>query len=892
VTESTEPGRSVPRLCAPPGEIAVFDSAGFVVAPGSMYPAQNPQVCTIAELSPVECLVLLGDPGIGKSTVLAAEQRRLTDDGKEFIAVDLADIADFSDLTTQLFATDAWARWRDGSSQLIVFLDTLDEALLRIPKLRRALLRELRAVDSARLLLRIACRGANWPVTLTDDFTALCTSPPTLRYLLPLRRSDIERAAAEATGVDSAAFVSQVLERGVVPLATSPLTLGLLLRTMAADGSLPATQIETYRRGLRLLCEEPDWERAESPQTGDGLSAGARMAVAERVAAAVLLSGATSVWDGPDDAQSPAASIVRQVLTGGSEEDESGAVPASVNVNENAVRETLRTAVFAARSGTAELVFAHQSFGEFLAASWLNRLGFERAASALCMPNDPSRPLVPQLREVAAWLGLMSPDALAYLLENDVELLLRPDLGQQPAETRAAVLEGLIALIERGVMGFYDGRLRERLSYLNGPHLADQLRTVFTDPERPAAARQFACVVAGDCRLPDLTDSLIDLAHDTEAGERVRAEAVLSLEGVVDDSVRARLIDLISENSADHDADELKGAVLRLVWPDALTAERLFATIAQPHEPNTLGLYRAFLGSQLVAGLAEVDLVIALTWAADHYDPSSLGDLAQLALEIMVRCWSEITTSPEIAGLFAKIARQLLSDHLILLQYATSDTEDLFVTEAERREVVARLVGAVAADELAPTSLAHADPALLLTTDLPWVLGRLTASLETEHERGWALLADQLWTYADDASVAAIWEARETSTELESLTAPRFEAVPLDSPLAEQNRKWYERGQRIQQQHAELDLAQREWDGSITQRLTQALSDPKTAWPELSSLLTGARRAPPLHEARQRTVDSPGYADLDHDARVRLIGAADGFWRALRSRPPPSLPTW
>src|SRR5450755_31317 len=104
VTESTEPGWSVPRLCAPPGEIAVLDSAGFVVAPGSMYPAQNPQVCTIPELSPVECLVLLGDPGIGKSTVLAAEQRRLTDDGKEFIAVDLADIADFSDLTTQLFA--------------------------------------------------------------------------------------------------------------------------------------------------------------------------------------------------------------------------------------------------------------------------------------------------------------------------------------------------------------------------------------------------------------------------------------------------------------------------------------------------------------------------------------------------------------------------------------------------------------------------------------------------------------------------------------------------------------------------------------------------------------------------------------------------------------------
>ena len=178
MTESTEPGSSAPRLYAPPGETVVFDSAGFVVAPGSMYPAQNPEVCTIAELFPVECLVLLGDSGIGKSTMPAAEQRRLTEEGKEVISVDLADIADVSDLTTQLFATDAWSRWRDGSSQAILFLDTLDEALLRIPRLRRALLRELRAVDSWRLQLRIACRGANWPATLSDDLASLWTSPP------------------------------------------------------------------------------------------------------------------------------------------------------------------------------------------------------------------------------------------------------------------------------------------------------------------------------------------------------------------------------------------------------------------------------------------------------------------------------------------------------------------------------------------------------------------------------------------------------------------------------------------------------------------------------------------------------------------------------------------
>ncbi|HTX13457.1 MAG TPA: hypothetical protein VME22_32870 [Solirubrobacteraceae bacterium] len=837
-------------------------------------------MCTVAELSSVDCLVLHGDPGIGKSTVLASEQRRLTEEGKEILSLDLADIADINDLTTQLFASQAWTRWRDDSSHLILFLDTLDNALLRIPTLRRALVRELGRVDTSRLQLRIACRGVDWPTTLTEDLSRLWTSPPSLRYLLPLRPADVEHAAAEAPGVDPDAFVSQVLERGVVPLATSPLTLGLLLRTMAADGALPATQTETYRRGLLLLCEEPDRERADNPQTGGTLSAGARMAVAERLAAAVLLSGAVSVWDGPDDGQAPATSIVRGTLTGGTEEDDSGAVPASVQVNENAVRESLRTATFAGRSGTAELVFAHQSFGEFLAARWLGRLGFERAASVLCLPNDPARPLVPQLREVAAWLGLLNPDALAHLLESgDVELLLRPDLGQQPPETRAAVLEGVVALLARGVIGVYDGPLRDRLRYLNGPQIPDQLRTILTDPERSEVARQFACMVAGACRLPELTDSLIDVAHDRDAGGRLRTEAVLSIEPSADDSERARLIDLISEEIDDHDGDELKGAVLELVWPDVLSAQKLFASITPPRDPDTLGLYRAFLGSRLVAGLAEADLVIALDWAGDHYHPYGLGDFADLALQIMVRAWPEITSNPEIADRFGQIACRLLADHLVLLQYAMTDTEELFVTEAGRREIVVRLVDAVAAAELEPTSLVHADPALLLPTDLPWVLDRLTDSLGAEHERVWALLANQIWTYEDDASAAAIWEGRETSTELETVTAPRFEAVEIDSPLAAQNRSWYERSQRIQQQRAEQHAEQLAWDASIAQRLTHALSDPATAWPELSSLLTGARRDPPLQEARHLTVDSPGYAHLDPDARRSLIDAAEHFLR-------------
>jgi len=61
--------------CQPAGRINMSDN-GFLVDPDAEYGASlNPDVVSLDQISTTACLILLGEPGIGKSTALADEHR-------------------------------------------------------------------------------------------------------------------------------------------------------------------------------------------------------------------------------------------------------------------------------------------------------------------------------------------------------------------------------------------------------------------------------------------------------------------------------------------------------------------------------------------------------------------------------------------------------------------------------------------------------------------------------------------------------------------------------------------------------------------------------------------------------------------------------------------------
>jgi predicted NACHT family NTPase len=146
-------------------------------------------------------------------------------------------------LIRDLFASEVFLAWTQGGHRLHIFLDSLDECLLRIDTAAALLGSEFQKYADAveRLHLRIAFRTAAWPNTLEETLRSLWGKDFVEVYeLAPLRRRDVVEAA-QADGVDADAFLREVDHKAVAPLAMKPVTLGFLLNIYHRNRGFPST---------------------------------------------------------------------------------------------------------------------------------------------------------------------------------------------------------------------------------------------------------------------------------------------------------------------------------------------------------------------------------------------------------------------------------------------------------------------------------------------------------------------------------------------------------------------------------------------------------------------------------------------------------------------------
>lgn len=188
--------------------------------------------------------------------------------------MDLRSFGSEDRLFNTLFGSPEFEQWRNGNYVLHLFLDSLDECLLRIDNVAALLADELPKQPFERLRLRIACRTAPWPMILERSLLQLFGVKTFRAYeLVPLRRTDV-RLAAEQSGIEKTdSFLDRIEDLSVTSLAIKPVTLNFLINTYLRDGDLPANQIELYEKGCRILCGEPSISRQgfgpnRSPDTG------------------------------------------------------------------------------------------------------------------------------------------------------------------------------------------------------------------------------------------------------------------------------------------------------------------------------------------------------------------------------------------------------------------------------------------------------------------------------------------------------------------------------------------------------------------------------------------------------------------------------------------------
>lgn len=125
------------RLWYQAGEIPPLDKNGYLNE--FKIKETNELVSTLSSISYKGCLILLGEPGIGKSDTLKrayeSEHSRIkgTEDDVRFI--DLRDVANRDDFNDELFDRAFFKQWVEGAHTLYLFVDSFDESLMQFENL-------------------------------------------------------------------------------------------------------------------------------------------------------------------------------------------------------------------------------------------------------------------------------------------------------------------------------------------------------------------------------------------------------------------------------------------------------------------------------------------------------------------------------------------------------------------------------------------------------------------------------------------------------------------------------------------------------------------------------------------------------------------------------------
>jgi hypothetical protein len=270
-----------------PAGQALSLSEGFLPDPEGRYEQySNPSLLRLDQFFAARCCILLGDAGLGKSNILRKEYIRVRAPELQGTSVIFRSLRDFgSDVTAREFlASSDIATWiTDPASELLLFLDSLDEALLKVDTWSSLLRDALTEWPLDRLRFRITCRPAFWPTSLEAELLKLFGDEFSKVNLAPLRLSDVESAAVEHN-VSADLLLSEIHRANASNFAARPLTLKMIFGIFAESKKLPSSHAKMFSQGCRYLCSEHNPGVLEDHRMTN-VPLDQRMAIAERMAA-------------------------------------------------------------------------------------------------------------------------------------------------------------------------------------------------------------------------------------------------------------------------------------------------------------------------------------------------------------------------------------------------------------------------------------------------------------------------------------------------------------------------------------------------------------------------------------------------------------------------------
>lgn len=878
-----KPTYNWPRFWIPIGQSAPLDEHGFLFDPEDKhahYYYTGYQARRLNQLSELPVAILLGEPGIGKSTALEEEFQRLHTAGEACLYRELNLYQSDSRLISDIFESAELQKWQTGHHHLTLLLDSLDECSLSIRAVARILANQLKCLDTKRLILRLTCRTADWPKNFANELREMWPSkegevdPLGLFELAPLREKDILSAAVDRF-LDSAAFSKEVRLKEIQPLASHPNTLNMLFGLFGRSDGLPNQRAELYRLGCETLAAERNAFRQEFHQAGK-LNARQRMAVASRIAAQMIFGHRSSIWRG-DDWDAETADLIEKEIVGEIEHVDGYDFP----VDPHTLRETTECALFSGR-GENRIGFAHQSYVEFLAAWYLHSRGIDARRALLLLLHPDDKRVPPQHAETAIWLAAINRDVFRELVDKEPLLLLRADLSDTTDDQRAHLTETLLKAFAIKTEFDRDWGMHNHYRKLAHPTLYNQLLPYIVGQDFCGDARSVAMGIATACSVRALADDLVSIALNQLEPHELRQYAASAAGKLSSDSELVRLRPLALGETEEYLGDELKSVVIEALWPAHISAEEVFRLLEHTQNVRCLGNFR-YLPEEFIDKFSSEDMVTALRWLAGTGKDVDFIEAGRLKDAIMIAAWNKLD-DPSILRAFAETVWTCAERYeSIFNRRGERETNRMQQDKGKRRKsIIALLEAYPKADcELDLATWTLVGNQIIQPMDAVWLLEIYARSnspisrLRLAKCINYFVKEDSDPVWLDEVFTAAAEDATHSNSPLADTLAQWMEPILLDSETARTLKEQHVR-QQIRKQN-KPPLLNPAPSVRVTEALREFENGKNDSWWRLCDELSLPDTATGYQWSTEEVIKLPGWQRADPLERSTILSCAEAW---------------
>lgn len=702
-------------------DYATFVQSGYLTLPSPEHSHYYPVVPSqLSDLTQIPVLILLGEPGYGKSQALTEEHNRLNSEHADDLVI-FCDLKTFGpgdqqSLQHQLLDEKKLKLVEQGQ-RLWILLDGLDECTLHTPA--DWLIREFitKIGNPERVFVRITCRASSWPQLLEKSFlerwSSVTNAPVKMWRLCPLREEDVS-TAAQLSQINETEFLSAVAERNVEELAALPVTLLFMLK-LFQQNQLPRQRTDIFEKGLNLLCEDsPERRKAQKKSQ---VPADTRFFAAAKMALGYILQGCNGIWHGPK-VDCPQGLFTAREICGTENYND-----IQHNLDELSISETLELTGVFARLDLHRFQFASRTFAEFLAAWYVSKSRVPTSQKLKLLLHPESQRLIPDLHETAAWLAALDAGFRIWLVNHEPEAALEADFATLAQADLPALVDGLLQLAVEEQRQSYSWK---KLTKLNYPGIESKLSGLIVDGTVPIISRALAIRIAAACKSQSLGTELADLALNDREDFELRKLAMLAIQDMAD-IYKTRLIPLAE---SDHDLS-IKAIALLVVKPKLMGAEAFFNQISPAYLETASSELRYVVYEDSFLGMLDANgLISGLKWVTQHapigHDQFTSN---RLKSRLLAKAFDNLNTEGVAQALVDAIKALRQHYEFLFDGLERNHPQNFFDDTVNRRIVLAELIKKVDASDIWKFFSLNC----FREVDCSWVFNQLdNTSLESE----------------------------------------------------------------------------------------------------------------------------------------------------------------